>query len=286
MHFTYGEKCEPDRLKQGDLLTRTPELAAVVAEFHSYFANPQYTHFLVLTQTCDLVRRKGNSCKAKYITLAAVRPLDAVIDKFLAEIRSKAMVGKELYCNESNKSKLAEFLRKLLNNTEPHHFFLQAQPAQALPNDSCAFLQLSIPLKSSFHYDTCLSAKRLELTEEFRAKLGWSVGELYSRVGTMDYVPGALPDDAAFSSHIDKLMESYVKWVPSKVFPKFQEFSKQAYEFDEIAAKIEEYIEQTKLNKLNDVVRLVKDVVAVTPEQESELRNRFAQHGPLRGFLE
>jgi len=32
----------------------------------------------------------------------------------------------------------------------------------------------------------------------FRAKLGWMVGNLYSRVGTEDYVPGALPCSSDF----------------------------------------------------------------------------------------
>lgn len=286
MHFTCGDQCDLESLKQGDLLIKTPQLTEVIAEFHSYFANPQYTHFLVLTQTCDLVRRPGTGTKAKYITLAAVRPLDAVINKFLAEINSKLFLGKDLYCNDSNKAKLLELLRKLLNNTEPHHFFLQAQPDRGLPNDSCAFLRLSIPLKSEFHYSTCLSAKCLELTEEFRAKLGWAVGDLFSRVGTKDYVPGALLDNTAFTAHINNLLNCYVHWIPSKVFSKFQELAVHTDQLDEVAEKIEKFLEQTKTQKLNGMVGVVKGVIDVTPEQESELRNKFAQYGPFRGLLE
>ena len=51
-----------------------------------------------------------------------------------------------------------------------------------------AYLKVSIALKSELHYDACLDAKRLELSDEFKAKLGWLVGELYSRVGTTDWL--------------------------------------------------------------------------------------------------
>lgn len=50
-----------------------------------------------------------------------------------------------------------------------------------------AYLKVSIALKSDEHYDKCLSAKKIELTDEFKAKLGWLVGNMYSRVGTADW---------------------------------------------------------------------------------------------------
>jgi len=50
-----------------------------------------------------------------------------------------------------------------------------------------ASLKVSIALKSDLHYEKCLSAKVLELSDEFKAKLGWLVGNIYSRVGTTDW---------------------------------------------------------------------------------------------------
>lgn len=50
-----------------------------------------------------------------------------------------------------------------------------------------AYLKVSIPLKSGEHYDKCLKAKRIELADEFKAKLGWLIGDMYSRVGTTDW---------------------------------------------------------------------------------------------------
>lgn len=50
-----------------------------------------------------------------------------------------------------------------------------------------ASLKVSIALKSNLHYEQCLAAKALELSDEFKAKLGWLVGNIYSRVGTTDW---------------------------------------------------------------------------------------------------
>ena len=73
VHFTY--KCNPDMssLCQGDILKITEEIKTVLTEVHPYFLNDQYKYFMVLTQSCDLVRRNGSKCKTPYITLAAVR---------------------------------------------------------------------------------------------------------------------------------------------------------------------------------------------------------------------
>ena len=50
-----------------------------------------------------------------------------------------------------------------------------------------AYLKLSIALKSEECYDICLKAKKIELSDEFKAKIGWLIGDMYSRVGTTDW---------------------------------------------------------------------------------------------------
>ena len=49
----------------------------------------------------------------------------------------------------------------------------------------CVFLALSIAMKAD-HYDTLLSSKVAQLDEIFAAKLGWLVGNQYSRIATPD----------------------------------------------------------------------------------------------------
>ena len=75
-----------------------------------------------------------------------------------------------------------------MKNKEPDYFFLSDDTSLGFPDRMVAFLKLSISLKADLHYDTCLSAKVLGLTDAFKAKLGWLVGNMYSRVGTPDWV--------------------------------------------------------------------------------------------------
>jgi len=52
-----------------------------------------------------------------------------------------------------------------------------------------ALLQVSIALRAHEHYDTLRLARCGRLTPEFRARLGWLIGNLYSRVATEDIAP-------------------------------------------------------------------------------------------------
>jgi hypothetical protein len=52
--------------------------------------------------------------------------------------------------------------------------------------DLCVFLRLSVALRID-HYDVCLSSKVAQLAGVFQAKIGWMVGNIYSRVGTPDF---------------------------------------------------------------------------------------------------
>ena len=69
---------------------------------------------------------------------------------------------------------------------QPEYFFLYANGTPLAAN-CAAFLSLSIAIKADLHFQTCLDAKILQLKESFQAKLGWLVGQLYSRVGTTDW---------------------------------------------------------------------------------------------------
>ena len=76
IHFTYKHSPDMSSLCQGDVLQVTDGMRDILKEVHPYFLNKQYKYFMVLTQSCDLVRRNGGNCKTPYITLAAVRSFD------------------------------------------------------------------------------------------------------------------------------------------------------------------------------------------------------------------
>ena len=59
--FIYIQSSDADMksLCQGDVLNITEELAEVLRNIHPYFLNEQYKYFMVLSQSCDLIRRNG-----------------------------------------------------------------------------------------------------------------------------------------------------------------------------------------------------------------------------------
>lgn len=189
MHFTYQKDISREFLRQGDVLERTKEINELLEKIHPhFFDNSKNIYFMVLTQSCDLVRRcgDGSNCKATYITITPVRSLDSVLRKSLSQQGFLEVEAELPVMTNKAKGKATEFLFRLFNNNEPGYFYLESEDT-ALTEDCVAILSLSVAIKADLHYDTCLAAKVLELDDTFQAKLGWLVGQMYSRVGTLDW---------------------------------------------------------------------------------------------------
>ncbi len=207
--------CAPESpdLQQGDLIAKTPAIASILKDAHPFYLKPDYTHFLVLTQTCDLVRRHGALCKARYITLAAVRPLSVVINREIARNQDQLTAAANA-CTTRVRERLVDFLKSLFNNNQSEYFYLHENHVFGLAEPQCAFLRLAIPLRVG-HYDACLSSRILSLTEVFQAKLGWLTGNMYSRVGTEDWVPTHVSEES-FVERINGLLDTTCHWVDEK----------------------------------------------------------------------
>ena len=189
LHFCYARIGEylTTELAQGDILKRTPELDKVLASVHPHFhQHGKNLYFMVLTQSCDLVVRDGEAGKAPYINIAPVRPLDEVISREIENLRLQKIRGELPLLTHKARARLSDFVRRLINNNVPQYFFLESEGTE-LGQDCCAFLRLSIAIKSDLHYKACIDAKFLQLNDSFQAKLGSLVGQLYSRVGTKDW---------------------------------------------------------------------------------------------------
>jgi hypothetical protein len=212
LFFTYAPPASTDLLQQGDVLRRSEGLKQILEEIHKYYSiKDDYTHFLVLTQTCDLVRRRGEPCKARYITLAAVRPLTLVVEREVQKYQDHVIAQRANVCSNRYRQKLHDFVERLLNNNEPEYFYLHPEPTLQFPYASCAFLRLSISIKIE-HYDRCVEARLLSLTDVFQAKLGWLVGNVYSRVGTDEWVPKYV-NQGEFTKSIRQILEAGYRWV-------------------------------------------------------------------------
>lgn len=184
--FEPQERIDRGQLLQGDLLHRTPALADAIGQAHSYYATAaDYSHFFVLTQSCDLVRRKSGTCKSRYITVCAVRPLSLAVERELERYTSPLTGCPIPIGNVENNVLARQYLERVLNNTVDGIFFIPRGSADTVEDHLCAFLPLSVALRID-HYDVCLSAKVGQAKEIFAAKVGSLASNLYSRIATPD----------------------------------------------------------------------------------------------------
>ena len=85
IHFTYKSNPDMQSLCQGDILNPTEELMEVLKTVHPYFLNKQYKYFMVLSQSCDLVRRNGEKMQDAIHNLSGGEGLYRVFEKGFAK---------------------------------------------------------------------------------------------------------------------------------------------------------------------------------------------------------
>ena len=272
IHFTYKEKPDMQSLCQGDILEITEEISMILKDVHPFFLNEQYKYFIVLSQSCDLVRRNGKDCKTPYITLAAVRNYSDFLERMLLKGRFAEKVNGLLIMDEKNKERAYQLVERVYNNTEPEYFFFYMEDALGFPESMVAYLKVSIALKSKEHYDKCLNAKRIELTDEFKAKLGWLVGNMYSRVGTADW-EGIMSANAKRDMLNNDLYSMCIigKKEQLRQLKEFLRRTELPPGREEAAAFISDIQIKTKYDKVMDVI---EDVIRTSskkiPEEEKE----------------
>mgnify|MGYP001205297810 CR=1 FL=1 len=219
IHWTYEAiGTNQEDLEQGDILVPTPELRSLLGQFHSYFSDDKYNAFLVATQSCDLVRR-GGTPKATHISLAAVRPCSGVLPRLIAHVQSPTESN---VLPKSARGGFRELLRRTLNQNEQALglFFLHEEADSGIGEHSIAFLRTTFALKSE-HYSKLIAARKGRLDPEFRAKLGWLLGNLYGRPATPDWSDksdGKRAMDQVISAFVDDLGNVCgVAWIEDEV---------------------------------------------------------------------
>lgn len=287
IHFTYNsDPCDGD-LCQGDVLERTPGFEALLKEFYpQYAARPENKYFLILTQTCDLVRRSGGRCVAPYISVAPVRPLSVALSRKLAEVAEADIGGRIPICTSKNKAKLDLWMERLLNNNEPNYFYLRKVPERRLAEDCCAHLALSIAIKSDLRYDLCLSSRILSLQPVFQAKLGWLVGQMYSRVGTEDW------DRAEMYAEIKSTLKLRAIWVPDdklmNLRTSVQDWRNEHPDAELDGKTVERLLARIPRQRdlvLERVVQLLKQRDLVPEGKEIQTRNLIANDPEFRALF-
>ena len=276
-------------LCQGDLLRITDSIKEILKEIHPYFLNNQYKYFMVLTQSCDLVRRNGIKCKTPYITLAAVRDFDSFFEEYLVKEKYVEKTNDILLMDSKKRDRGFQFLERLYNNTESDYFFLYREPVLSFPNSMVATLKVSIALKSELHYDKCLAAKVLELSDEFKAKLGWLVGNIYSRVGTTDWE--SIMTSTERSDMLSKELSSHCV-IASK--EQITELKKKICSAETSIQSIQDAAEFIKTvpvtTKYDQAITVIEQIVDATgkslpPEAKKSIINRIRSNSKLKALI-
>jgi len=172
---------------QGDILWPSAELRDLFGEVHPHFRDPRYIAFIITTQSCDLVRRKGKLCKAECINLAVIRDLESCLSQFFDSVCEKVSPGVYL---KGSRIEAYQLLARILNQNEQALGLFYLHPDTdtiGISDYAVALLRVAIALRAKEHYELLQGARRGRLTGQFRNKLGWLVGNLYSRVGTPDW---------------------------------------------------------------------------------------------------
>ena len=298
VHFTYESKKPGGDIKQGDLLKITDQIRGILNRYHRHYANnPDYAFLMVITQSCDLAV-SGRRCASRYISLAAVRPLETLIEQEIDRQSTSSIEANLKTFPEYKKHWMEDFVAKLLNNNLPGYFYLEPEVTIGIDRPYVAYLALSIAIKSS-HYRTCKKARFVRLTEIFGAKLGWLVGNMYSRVATPDWLTEKFELKKDFENKVSGIVENSALWVPEVVFERLnvaqvnrrEETGDESYRLtkEEIKKIIDDYRNEKRTKQAN-VTRFVveeaeKAIEGVKKEQLKELESKLLNNQKLKALI-
>lgn len=265
MHFTYASP-DKSQLKQGDIISKRSAIHALLEEYYPYWAEDQnYTHLMVISQTCDLVRRNGNPCKTHWINVAAVKPLGVVLNSQIKGYQDTDFMKAAGVYPLNERGAFRRFLQRLHNNNEVEYFYLHQEPSVKFMTNSCAFLRISATLRRD-HYDVLLENKVVQLTPVFQAKLGWMVGTIYSRVGTGDWVPNKFESTREFTNMLDGIVEGTCNWLDRSRIKNAERKWKQANKPQDTEQFILQEIKRKPQLTLRE--RVVEDIISALREKD------------------
>ncbi|QDU65095.1 hypothetical protein [Engelhardtia mirabilis] len=271
-HWTYKPVDAEQDLDQGDIVILSEGLKSLLQEVHPHFLDPKYLAFMVLTQSCDLVRRKGE-CKSRYITLACIRSLEDVLIGLLDQVC--AGIGGGTYREES-RGEAKRLLQRIINQNEQALglFYLHPDADVGIAVPSIAMLQVSIAVRRD-HYDTIRSARAGALDSEFRNKLGWLVGNLYSRIGTPDWSDRKDGQKAAEKIIKDHLKRAAVpnlpRWVSGEAVDAAQKAGLDLSKLSEqeIVSEVAKHTPKPlKTRVTREVARVLRELLVESDESE------------------
>jgi hypothetical protein len=279
-HWTYEAFAPDNDLLQGDIVEPTEELRSILRAVHPHFLDPKYTAFLLVTQSCDLALRNGR-CNTRYLNIAVVRPIEAVLHDFLSHVCRPVVEG--VYLQET-KGEACRLLERLFNQNEQALglFYFHPDVEAGIADPSVSLLRVTVTLKVE-HYHVLRQARRGRLCAEFRSKLGWLVGNLYSRIGTQDWSepPERRKDlESLVKQYLDPGEPSYGPvWVPESCVTAARQrgVELERLERDKVSSTLEVYRPTpAKIQVIEQVLRVLREVLAtIDKDTLTRIKNRL-----------
>lgn len=280
MHFTYEEEMNTDNLSQGDIILASDEIIEII---NKYTKNEEYLsskYYIILTQSCDLVKSEHRVPKTCFLTIAPMYNLDYFTSYVCKKNLPEKLVEYKIF-DEKTKRCLRDALDKLYENNYKECFFLYKCEERKFPRSQVVFLENLITIKlDDVVYQNFIKEKINELSDIFKAKLGYSFGSLYSRVGTKDW-EGIIKETK--KEEIKSLL---------KEFDTIDELGiKKAIEMKTLEEKDIEEIKKKHPHKsyLNKFLELTKETIWGVEEVDDEMKkkifNRFKNDENIKNII-
>jgi len=252
--YVYRNEITEASLLQGDILKVEGEFKTYFKEFYPAINHHdgQDKYVMILTQSCDLVKERKRKPKLTHINVCLIRSLKSFIQKLITDELKPLSIDGKRFLERDALDKLKEKIAKLLNNTDQKtHFFLPA----TLPftEDMITLLPLSFSFRIE-HYDLFLQNRVLGLKSEFQAKIGYTISQLYGRIGTMD-LSECEWDDKQTRNYIKKLLRDLdLIQVPDRSFIEYIKTN-----FNDENSIIENLIKDCQTKQTDDTFKPIKN---------------------------
>lgn len=268
-HWTYADLQESSDLQQGDILSPSLELRSVFNEVHPHFSDNKYLAFMIITQSCDLVRRDGE-CSAKYINVAVVRSLSQVLPSLIETVCPSLS---SLVYSEDHRNRVCDLMARIFNQNEQKHglFYLYPDGDIGIGEGAVAFLRVSVAFRHQ-HYELMRKSRSGRLQEPFAHKLGWLVGNLYSRVGTQDWDKKQLKD--LVDEYIGDGNDLGIRWIDRYIARQLEKEIERdaALTREEVLDRASKGIKRPKDLGIDRIVAMIKSEF---PEMDAEALARL-----------
>lgn len=180
---------ESEDLQQGDIIANNETVRKLINRTYLQNFDSEIVAFLIITQSCDLARHDGKPCKASYVNLVPIWPFENVFLSLLEKECGNFKIKDRLYSANKGKTKANELIERICsqNAWALGVFFLHSNIDVKIPVNSLALLQVSFAIPSNYSYDLFTKFRNGRLDAAFQGRLGWLVGNLYSRIGTPNF---------------------------------------------------------------------------------------------------